>query len=116
MKKEVDDLGVDKPEVGQKIYVPTRCSISNGSSDIRGGRATISEVRKSMSGGQMVWFIDVQEVPRGFNWSQFLMYDQEELKEQFEDQVACPNPGIDTPWIEEGDIVNGQVYKGDPIW
>jgi hypothetical protein len=44
------------------------------------------------------------------------MKDQEKNKELYGDQIAKPDPDIDTPWIEEGDWVNGQKYTGSPIW
>lgn len=56
------------PYVGQKFYVPSSYHISNGSSDIEGGLATVKEAYKSMSGGEMVWFVELEEIPNsGYN-------------------------------------------------
>ena len=45
-----------------------------------------------------------------------LIEEQTELSKLYKGDTAHPDPDIDTPWIEEGDIVNGKVYKGNPIW
>ena len=120
-KKETDDIGVEKPEVGDSIYVPSQFYISHGSDDVRGGKATISKVKKSMSGGKMVWFVTVKETGRGHNWSQFLKDDQKKLKKEYGNQVAHPDPDIDTPWLEAGDYYsdgrgNSGIYSGPPQW
>jgi len=119
------DPKTKKPKVGDDIYVPTSMSISNGSRDVHGGLAKISVVDKMISGGEPTWFIDVEELPNhGFNYD-ILMERQEELKERFGNERAYPDPDIDTPWIEEGDIVsgtfngkeyNGEKYHGSDIW
>ncbi len=116
MKKKTEKK-YKSPKIGQKIYIPTRGSISNGSSDVAGGKATISRVYKSMSAGEMVDFIEVKEVPgHGYNWQQDLCGCQAEYKKQYGKQKAHPDPDIDTPWIEDGDIVNGRKYHGPDIW
>lgn len=103
-------------KVGDKIYTPSRCSISHGSDDIRGGVATVTKVKKQISGGVMCTFVEVQEVDRCFNWDQVLVHEQDKLKEMFGDEPARPDPDIDTPWIEDGDFVNGSVYHGPDRW
>jgi hypothetical protein len=107
----------ESPKVGQKIYVPSELHISRGSDDVAGGIATITKVSKGMSGGKMFDFIEVKEVPgTSYNWEQFLSKEQEKLKKQYGKQKAHPDPDIDTPWIEEGDFVNGKKYHGPDIW
>lgn len=106
-------------EKGDKMYVRGSMSISNGSNDVAGGLATIKEVSinerlgvEHMNG----IFVTFEELPgHGYNYKS-LMKNQEELKELYKDDIAHPDPDIDTPWIEEGDIVNGKIYKGGPIW
>jgi hypothetical protein len=105
------------PKVGQKIYIRTSLHISSGHLDVAGGKATIKRVFKGMSGGVMVDFVEIEEVPGPqYNWEQFLSKEQEKLKKQYGKQKAHPDPDIDTPWIEEGDIVNGKKYHGPDIW
>lgn len=105
------------PEVGDKIYVESSCSISHGSDDFTGGLATVKRVYKSMSGGDPnCLFVDIVEGNRSYNWTQVLSEKQAELKKQFGKSKAHPSPDIDTPWIEEGDWVDGKPYKGPAIW
>ena len=40
----------------------------------------------------------------------------DKLKEQFGTNRGYADPDIDTPWIEDGDWVNGKVYHGPDIW
>jgi hypothetical protein len=89
-----------KPKVGDEIYIPTSLHISRGSDDVQGGLATISDVSQGISGGELTWFVGVKE----------------ELKKKFGKSRAYPDPDVDTPWIQEGDIVNGQKYHGPDIW
>jgi len=115
--KTVTVKTVTTPEVGDKIYVNSSFSISHGSDDFTGGLATVKRVYKSMSGGDPnCIFVDIVEGNRSYNWTQFLADDQAELKKEFGRRKAHPSPDIDTPWIEPGDTVNGQVYKGPPVW
>lgn len=89
------------PKVGEKIYVNSSFSISEGSRDVVGGLATVTEVdRKS---GNI--FISVKEHPnRDYNW-EFLADEQTKLRKEFGRKMAYPDPDIDTPWIEPGDTV-----------
>jgi len=80
------------PKVGEDIYVETRLHLSHGRDDTRGGLARVKRVFKSMSGGEMVWFVEVQEVPGAFNWEQHLSKKQESLKAQFESRRAHSDP------------------------
>lgn len=94
------------PNVGDKIYVPTRLSISHGSDDVVGGLATVTKVSHNISGGVVCEFVSVAEHPgRSYNWDQFLKDAQEKLRAEFGESVAYPDPDIDTPWIEDGDCV-----------
>ena len=83
-------------------------SISNGSSDVVGGLATISCVEQK---GGYVW-VTVKEHPnRTHNW-EMLQKEQAKLKKEFGKRKAYPDPDIDTPWIEPGDTVDGVEYIG----
>lgn len=116
MKKTPSKL-IKVPTVGQKIYVDSSLYLSHGSDDFAGGIATVAKVSKSMSGGEMAVFVEITERPgHGYNWSQVLMAKQDTLKKQYGKQIAHPDPDIDTPWIEAGDIVDGKTYNGPPIW
>lgn len=115
--KTITVTTVTTPEIGDKIYVNSSFSLSHGSDDFTGGLATVSKVYKSMSGGDPnCIFVDIVEGDRGYNWTQILSEKQAELKKEYGKNKAHPSPDIDTPWIEPGDTVNGQKYKGPPIW
>jgi hypothetical protein len=102
------------PKRGDTIYVDSSCSISHGSTDVMGGLATVTEVERLK--GTKDTFVSVKEHPgKGYNWK-FLAERQAELKKEFGQKIAHPSPDIDTPWIEDGDIVDGHVYHGDPQW
>jgi len=99
-------------KVGDKIYVKTSLHISSGSLDVIGGLATVSKVSKI---GEDI-FVDVLEHPQhSYNWA-YLSKLQSKLKKEFGKKKAYPDPDIDTPWIEEGDFVNGEGYHGRPQW
>ena len=107
------------PEIGNTLYIPGSYHISRGSDDIDGGLATISEVILSNHLPEnhynyiMVKFKELSQA-HSYNY-RYLLEKQEELKKDYEGQIAKPNPDIDTPWIESGDIVDGYIYQGPPI-
>lgn len=108
-----------KHKKGDQMYIPSAFYISSGSKDRVGGLATIEniEVNKKLGAdhfnGVMVSF---KEFPgSSFNYK-YLLEQQSELKKEFGNKKAYADPDIDTPWIEDGDTVNGKVYRGDPIW
>ena len=104
---------------GDKMYVRGSMSISNGSSDTAGGLATIKEIIINSKLGKDHFngiFVTFEELPgHSYNYKH-LVEEQKELAKIFKNEIAHPDPDIDTPWIEEGDIVNGKIYKGNPIW
>ena len=83
--------GINPPNVGDWIYVPTRISISRGWDDIMGGAAQVIEVRDEprINGGTQL--IRVAQVERGFYWNN-LSYEQSALREQHGPQLARPDP------------------------
>lgn len=104
------------PEVGQKIYVHSSYYISHGSDDFVGGLATISAVKEGISAGKPCPFVSIEERPGvEYNW-EFLEEEQEELKKQFGEEKSHSQPDIDTPWLEKGDILNGEIYDGPDVW
>ena len=109
-----------KHKAGDKMFVRGSMSISNGSSDTAGGIATIKKIKvdehlgEDHINGVMVEFIELPG--HGYNYK-YLLEEQEKLAKVYNNgEVAHPDPDIDTPWIEEGDWVNGSQYKGPPIW
>ena len=113
---------MNDPKIGDIIYVDSHFYISHGSDDVVGGKATVTEITKGISGGKEVTFVAVKEHNgHSYNWTQFLGPDQEKLKERFGDEWAYPDPDIDTPWLEPGDLYSEDgsdpvEYKGPPIW
>lgn len=110
---------MDLPKIGDKIYIGSSFHISRGSDDVQGGLATIDNVKVSdhlSSDHYNYCMVSVKEVPGpAYNYN-YLKENQDKWKLQFGDKSAYPDPDIDTPWIESGDIVDGEVYKGSPIW
>jgi hypothetical protein len=103
------------PKIGDTIYVDSSCSISNGSSDVMGGLATVTKVEK-LKGIDDTVFVSVKEHPgHGYNWDS-LAERQAELKKEFGQKRAYPDPDEDRPWIEDGDLVDGHVYHGPAQW
>ncbi len=100
------------PKVGDTIYVDSSMSISHGSDDFVGGKATVSHVETKYGN---VW-VSIKERPgHSYTWG-FLSEKQDFLKKEFGNKKSYADPDIDTPWIEEGDWVDGQRYHGPPIW
>lgn len=108
-----------KHKVGDDIYIPSACYISRGSDDRVGGLARINSIEvneKLPEDNYNRIFVCVDEIQNtSFNYA-YLLEMQDKLKEEFRDNRAYPDPDIDTPWIEEGDTVNGKTYSGPPIW
>lgn len=101
----------------REIYVDSHFYISSGSRDVVGGLAEVKRVSEGISGGEPCIFVEVKEHPgHSYNWTQILSKEQSKLKKQFGKKRAYSDPDIDTPWIEDGDIVDGKVYHGPPVW
>ena len=101
------------------MYIPSAYYISSGSKDVVGGLATISNIKihedldDSHPNKVFVSFVGFPATSHNYK---HLLSKQEELKKEFGTQRAYPDPDVDTPWIEKGDIVNGEVWEGDDIW
>lgn len=111
---------MNKPKIGDKIYLPTQLYISRGEDDIAGGLAEIDriEISKTLPENHynsiMVGFKGFNKA-RSWNYA-YLMENQNEWKKAYENSIAKPDPDINTPWIEAGDIVNGSIYEGKDIY
>lgn len=116
MNKKLKSEGLDI-KVGTQIYIQVSMSISNGSSDVAGGISTIKKITNGISAGKPCRFVELEGIPgHSYNWDGYLKNEQSRLKKEYGNQKAKPDPDIDTPWIEYGDIVDGEVYRGKPIW
>jgi len=101
-------------KVGDKIYIPTKLYISHGEDDVVGGLATVTKVKLDPNNKHV--YVEVKENP-GTSYSlDRLLEQQEKLKKEFGNKSAYQDPDINTPWIQDGDIVNGKVYHGKDIW
>ena len=97
-----------KHKIGDDIYIPSAMYISRGSDDRVGGLAKIIKIDTNS--------VTVDTFPNiSFGYDN-LLSQQEELKKTFGENRAYPDPDIDTPWIQSGDIVNGKVYSGPDVW
>lgn len=107
------------PKIGDKIYIHSSFYISRGEDDVLGGLATINKVEVSkhlpIEHCNSV-MIGVKEVSSTLYNYKSLLEEQEELKKQFGENSTRPDPDINTPWIQSGDIVNGEIYTGKDIW
>lgn len=108
-----------QPKVGQKIYIPSKFHISNGSDDVQGGLATIDLIKINNDLPEDHYnrvFVGFKEIPTStYNWNH-LMENQEEYTRRYAGRVAHPDPDIDTPWIQNGDIVNGEKWTQGNVW
>src|SRR5512139_3511075 len=89
LTKPLEMSNIEEPQIGQKIYIPSSRYISHGRDDIAGGLATITEVKEG--GSACNWFVSVAEVPGAYNY-EILMELQAELKIEFGEQCAHPDP------------------------
>lgn len=107
------------PKIGAKIYVDSSFYISHGSDDFAGGKCTISSIEYSDHLNEddcNYCMIGIKERP-GYSYNyKILLEEQAELKKEYGNQVGHPDPDIDTPWITDGDTVDGKVYHGPDIW
>lgn len=82
-----------RPKIGDEIYVATHLYISHGRDDVVGGRARVTRVDVSTSGGEPCAFVTVAEHPgHSYNWDQMLSQQQDELAKEFGDKRAYPDP------------------------
>lgn len=103
---------------GDKIYIPSQLHISRGSDDIAGGLATINKLidNPNLPDGHYNKTMVSLEETSGHSYNlNYLKENQEKWSKEYAGKIAHPDPDIDTPWIEDGDFVNGKVYHGPSI-
>lgn len=87
-----------EPKIGQKIYVQTSLYVYRGRDDFTGGIATISKIEhdddlpKDHRNYTMIGIEERESTM--YNWK-VLLKEQEELKKEYGDQIAHPNPDYD---------------------
>ena len=82
------------PQVGDDIYVRTALYIDRGYHDVMGGLARVTEVSTGISAGKEVPFVQVFEHPRhSYNW-EYLVTQQDKLREEFDERRAYPDPDM----------------------
>ena len=87
MKKE--------PKIGDKIYVPSAMYVYRGEDDFQGGKATINKVEKSKHLPKEHFnylFVGIKERPGTMYNYKSLMEEQKELKKEYGDMRAHPDP------------------------
>jgi hypothetical protein len=84
-----------KPKIGDKIYIPSALHVYRGADDIQGGSTTITEVIISdhlPEDNINSIMVRVKGIPSTkYNWK-LLMQEQDELRDQYGDQIAHPDP------------------------
>lgn len=93
------------PKIGEKIYVPSSYYVYRGEDDFDGGIATISKVDISKT----LPLNHINSIMIGIEERKSTMYnykslidEQDELKIQFGNQIAKPNPDL-TPDFNDGE-------------
>lgn len=102
LKKRIKAKKYWVPKVGEYIYVPTSGYIDHGEDDVVGGLGLVIDVHEGMSGGDpKCIFINVAQIPGGFNWKQFHYKEQAQYAIEFGKEFAYPDPDYGTspePW------------------
>jgi hypothetical protein len=82
------------PRIGDIISVGSHCYLSHGRDDFVGGQATVTHVVWWRNLGRMVPFVIIKEAPsHRYNW-EMLEPAQEQLKQEFGEQWAHPDPDL----------------------
>lgn len=111
-------LLIMKHKIGDKLYIPSAYFISRGEDDFEGGLAEIDriETKKHLPEKHcnriMIGFKENPSAMYNYN---YILEGQEEWSKEYSGRTAHPNPDINTPWIQNGDIVNGQIWKGGDV-
>lgn len=99
---------MEKPKVGQEIYVGSQMYMSHGEDDFAGGKATIDSVKEVVNGGKPDYCVTIKERPgHGYYW-RHLESQQAEYAKRFGDRVAHSDPDTRPEfncWATPGDIV-----------
>jgi hypothetical protein len=75
---------------GDQVYVETRAYISHGEDDVIGGLATVVRVHHDPSAFSE-YVVEVAEHPGCIYNLTYLLEKQDELRDQFGEQRACPD-------------------------
>ena len=108
-----------KLKKGDKLYLPSQYYLSRGSDDFEGGLATVDliiiapDLPENHRNKTMVSFLE--NPTTSYNYY-YLLENQDKWSKEYAGRVAHPNPDIDQPWIQKGDIVNGKEWKGSDVW
>lgn len=108
-----------KIKIGDRLYIGNSFHLSRGSDDVSGGLATINEIKfndKLPLDHCNYTMVGFKEVPGTLYNLNYLLENQEKWKIEFAGCEARLEPDIDRPWIEDGDIVDGEIYRGEDIW
>jgi hypothetical protein len=104
MKSLKNQPPVLKPEIGQKIYVPSSLYVYRGQDDFAGGIATINKIEESKTLSKDHYnylMVGIAERPNSmYNWRP-LLERQEELKKMYADQIAHPDPDLRPEFNDE---------------
>lgn len=95
MSKLEGNEPIPEPKVGELIYVPGAAYVYRGSEDFAGGIAVISKVEKSthLSPDHYNYImIGIDSRPNTMYNYRSLLEEQEELKKEYRDRVAHPDP------------------------
>jgi hypothetical protein len=86
-----------EPKINEQIYVPTSLHVYRGFDDYIGGLATITDIeyKKHLPKDHYNYcFVEINNIKGStYNWN-YLLEQQESLKEQFGNQVAYPDPDL----------------------
>lgn len=103
---------------GDKLYIYNSIHISRGSADVCGSLAEIEEIiRDNRLPDDSInsHFVKFKGLTSHYNYK-MLLQEQEELKARFGNQQAHSSPDVNTPWLQSGDMSNGEVYHGPDVW
>jgi hypothetical protein len=83
---------MNKPEIGQKIYVGSSFYIGHGEDDFVGGICTINKIENGIGKSANEYYVGIKERQyHSYNYN-YLLEHQEEWKEQYGDQIGRPDP------------------------
>ena len=76
-------MDLDRPEIGQDIYVPTSLYMSHGRNDFQGGLCEVIAVEETNWGSKPTIVVEVKEREgHNYNWTGCLAPNQEKYKEK----------------------------------
>jgi len=106
-KKNLEQTRDGKFKIGSDIYIPTSLYLSRGRDDFDGGLCKIIKIEEFAHGT----FISVKENPGSRHNYDYLLKQQEKLKEEHGNLRGKRNPdySLDSNcWACPGDIVDGK--------